>query len=107
MGPSKISKFIGWFIVLIIALICVGGLFGAAGLALVILGTVITIPIYALRKLMWKPYPKSESVFTDEELGICNTPKKKKEEFGGDYSITGPDNNAKHIFDPDHFLYRE
>ncbi|QEM68919.1 hypothetical protein FO488_12625 [Geobacter sp. FeAm09] len=60
MGPSKLAKFFGYLIIWLFALVLISGLFGAAGLALVILGTVIIGPIALIRALNAKPYPKYE-----------------------------------------------
>jgi hypothetical protein len=104
--PSRLVKFFGYFFMWVFALILVAGLFGAEGIALVILGAVIIVPIVLLRSLNAKPFPKYTRVFTDEELGISDAPK-KKEEWGGNYSLTGPDYNSQDLFNPTQWTWKD
>lgn len=60
MGPSKLAKFFGYLIIWLFALVLIGGLFGAGGLALVILGALVIGPIALIRALNANPYPKYE-----------------------------------------------
>jgi hypothetical protein len=104
--PSRLANFFGYFFMGVFALVCVAGLFGAEGIALVILGTVVIGPIVLLRSLNATPYPKYTRVYTDEELGISDAPK-KKEEWGGNYSLTGPDYNAQDLFNPTQWSWKD
>ncbi|QEM67406.1 hypothetical protein FO488_04095 [Geobacter sp. FeAm09] len=70
MGPSKLAKFFGYFIIWLFALVLIGGLFGAGGFALVILGTIIIGPIALIRAFNAKPYPKYE--FDDSSIKVVN-----------------------------------
>jgi hypothetical protein len=105
---SKFAQGLAWTAVVVAVILFIRGLFKSTGEmvaamgGLAFVGFVFGSPIYLFAKYIRQPFPKSsKSVFTDKELGISDIPKKKKEEFGGDYSITGPDNNAIHLFNPD------
>jgi hypothetical protein len=94
--PRKAAMVLAW----IVFMICVTGIWGSSGFAVVCIMTIIIGPIILLIKPNRKPFPKSNSVFTDEELGIGDPPK-KKEEWGGNYSLTGPDYNSQNLFNLD------